>query len=665
MSYTAEQPIQYTPDPSKFGALAGGKVWFGVPNGNPASVPGDRIQVYLARQGLADLAIAQPIDIGPGGVWYYSGSPAQIKVLVPYCVQILNSLGVQKFYAPAAGDEIEKFNEIDNKLDAKPTIVATYADISSALNSLEIGQQISLVGHTIAGTGGGIFDVVSSASLTANNGTVVINGSKAAVRKTDGYITVSMFGAYPGASRATNDTAFYNAYNSGFKTVKIPSGTYLRSTKDVITATSLGISIQGEDLQNTILSWQIDTATSNKFAFLLDAFVSVGNLTIENTGNDLASSGGIVSYTPTAANGLRDSRLINIRLKGWHAGMGASINGTSLTMVQSLFFSNYIENVIYDGCYYPIKLGNSCNANVFNKVQFLHTKGPRHIYMLEGSTNTFITPQFEPVDASVTSGFLNAELVRSPNCTFLNAYLEPCYGFVADSSPGTHIDNPLIEGFDFTVGTLSNNAILRSTDVSNAGVYSAPMVSRVSTPVSRATVNPTSYCASDDNANTLTLVDKFTTRDTNFKLKPAGQTSKFGIYRHESWTPTITGSAGGGAGNVYSQQSGIYSICGNLVTAWFRLLLTAKDGALAGNVQISTPYKIANIVQYTPSGIFSEFKVDLDAGYTVMQVEGVPNTNTCLLIQGGDNINPLPLPVSGLLSTSILIGQISFITDDA
>lgn len=65
MSYTAEQPIQYTPDPLKLGVLAGGDVYFGVPNGNPASVPGDRIQVYLARQGLADLAINQPVDIGP------------------------------------------------------------------------------------------------------------------------------------------------------------------------------------------------------------------------------------------------------------------------------------------------------------------------------------------------------------------------------------------------------------------------------------------------------------------------------------------------------------------------------------------------------------------------------------------------------------------------
>lgn len=224
MSYTAEQPIQYTPDPSKFGALAGGKVWFGVPNGNPASVPGDRIQVYLARQGLADLAIAQPIDIGPGGVWYYNGSPAQIKVLVPYCVQILNSLGVQKFYAPAAGDEIAKFNEIDSILNKAITTVATYADISAALNDLEIGQQFSLVGHTFAGFGGGIFDVVSSSGLTANNGTIVINGAKAA-RRSEKKLTTFDFGApIDGVSSCVS--AFLSAYSVVDTLEFLPGYTY-------------------------------------------------------------------------------------------------------------------------------------------------------------------------------------------------------------------------------------------------------------------------------------------------------------------------------------------------------------------------------------------------------------------------------------------------------
>jgi len=200
MSYSAELDIINVTDTSQFKALAGGKVWFGVPDGSPATVAGDRIQIYLARQGLADLAIAQPLDIGPGGQVMYSGTPAQIKVLVPYCVQIMNSLGVQKYYAPKSNGYIEKLISIDASLATTVKTVPTYTDISAALTSATIGQQLLLLGHTLPNVGGGIFDVVSSTGLTANNGTCVINGAKAAKRKTYGTISTNDFGFVDGVT---------------------------------------------------------------------------------------------------------------------------------------------------------------------------------------------------------------------------------------------------------------------------------------------------------------------------------------------------------------------------------------------------------------------------------------------------------------------------------
>jgi hypothetical protein len=215
MSYSAELDIINVTDTTNFKALAGGKVWFGVPDGSPATVPGDRIQIYLARQGLADLAIAQPLDIGPGGQVIYSGTPAQIKVLVPYCVQIMNSLGVQKYYAPKSNGYIEKIQSIESTLATQTTeinkrvkTVATYADIFTALATASIGDQLSLSGHTIGGVGGGVFDVVSSVSLTADTGTTVINGSKAAVRQSNV--------VYPedfGVTNGTGTAAFQNFVN--------------------------------------------------------------------------------------------------------------------------------------------------------------------------------------------------------------------------------------------------------------------------------------------------------------------------------------------------------------------------------------------------------------------------------------------------------------------
>ena len=90
--------------------------------------------------------------------------------------------------------------------------VTTYADISTALASLSIGNEFSLIGHTVAGTGGGIFDVVAAGSLVTNNGTVVVSGAKAAVRRIEGRLKPEMFGAINDG--VVDDLAAINAANA-------------------------------------------------------------------------------------------------------------------------------------------------------------------------------------------------------------------------------------------------------------------------------------------------------------------------------------------------------------------------------------------------------------------------------------------------------------------
>lgn len=84
--------------------------------------------------------------------------------------------------------------DIQSYLTRTVKTIDTYADISGALSSLEIGQQFILAGHTVQNVGGGIFNVVSAGSLTSDTGTTVVSGSKAAVRKLDGFVTPEMFG---------------------------------------------------------------------------------------------------------------------------------------------------------------------------------------------------------------------------------------------------------------------------------------------------------------------------------------------------------------------------------------------------------------------------------------------------------------------------------------
>lgn len=99
--------------------------------------------------------------------------------------------------------------DVSSYLSTYVATVDTYADISSALNSMSIGQQFILSGHTVSGIGGGIFDVVSSSGLTGDSGTVVINGSKAAKRALGNYVSPEMFGYTGFPADAT--TPFKNA----------------------------------------------------------------------------------------------------------------------------------------------------------------------------------------------------------------------------------------------------------------------------------------------------------------------------------------------------------------------------------------------------------------------------------------------------------------------
>jgi hypothetical protein len=278
MSYTAEFPIGYIPNPDKFGALASGDVYFGVPNGSPATVPGDRIQVYAARQGLSDLAISQPIDIGPGGEWWYNGQPVQIKVLVPYCVQVMNSLGVQKYYAPAAGDEIAKFIDIDAQLLKLIKTVPTFAALSST--SANIGQIVITLGHTNEGIGGGIFNVVSAGALIANNGTIAINGGIAFKLRYE-YLTPELFGGGIGGNDKAAVEAAAAALPAAGGTLRIAAKRYHSTTGFLFQRNNL--TVIGEAMPKVSNSLNaLESGSIFDGTVLFDG----DNITVENVGAD-------------------------------------------------------------------------------------------------------------------------------------------------------------------------------------------------------------------------------------------------------------------------------------------------------------------------------------------------------------------------------------------
>jgi hypothetical protein len=271
-----------------------------------------------------------------------------------------------------------------------------------------------------------------------------------------------------------------------------------------------------------------------------------------------------------------------------------------------------------------------------------------------------MAPQFEPVNAIVTSGMLNVEFVLSPSNVISNPYFESCYGSIADSSPGTVIENAIIEGFDFTIGTLSSSAILRGSN-SNAGYFAVPLVSRVTNPVCRASSNPVSYCVSDDTIATLTLADVLTSRDANFKLRPTGQSEgALAVSYRGVFVPLLIGSTGTAA-HTYTQQQGWYVRVGNLVTVFFRVAISAKDAGMTGSARISgLPFAAISDTLYQSAVSIAECRVDLDAGYTMLAAELNAGLSYISLVQNGDNVAPIVLPSTGVTAVTIITGSMSY-----
>jgi carbonic anhydrase/acetyltransferase-like protein (isoleucine patch superfamily) len=93
-----------------------------------------------------------------------------------------------------AGDITYSFTNVENQLDKSTRIIPNFAALSSTGGF--IGDKVYLLGHTVAGIGGGYFIAQSSTGLTANTGTVSVFGALAWVRQFDAEIDIEYFGAY-------------------------------------------------------------------------------------------------------------------------------------------------------------------------------------------------------------------------------------------------------------------------------------------------------------------------------------------------------------------------------------------------------------------------------------------------------------------------------------
>jgi hypothetical protein len=111
-------------------------------------------------------------------------------------------------------------------------------------------------------------------------------------------------------------------------------------------------------------------------------------------------------------------------------------------------------------------------------------------------------------------------------------------------------------------------------------------------------------------------------------------------YEVGTFTPTVRGSSVAGA-NTYTTQVGTYVRIGALVYVQGYIVMSAKDGAMAGNIRLGgLPFATANIANtFGAIAVGPYSNIDLGAGYTQLAIGTLPNTTAALdLYECGDNV---------------------------
>jgi len=127
-------------------------------------------------------------------------------------------------------------------------------------------------------------------------------------------------------------------------------------------------------------------------------------------------------------------------------------------------------------------------------------------------------------------------------------------------------------------------------------------------------------------------------------------------YEDGSFTPVIAGSTIAGT-NTYSVQVGRYTKMGNRVFFDAHVALSAKDGAMSGNIYIfGLPFSVKSLTNYRIACSVYFANVDLDAERPYIEGIVLTGTNNIAIMKAGDNNTTINLtPAEITASTRFII----------
>lgn len=133
------------------------------------------------------------------------------------------------------------------------------------------------------------------------------------------------------------------------------------------------------------------------------------------------------------------------------------------------------------------------------------------------------------------------------------------------------------------------------------------------------------------------------------------------VYDEGTWVPDIRGSVTAGT-NTYGIQNGTFTRIGRMVVARFRVQMTAKDAAMAGNALIGgLPITSSSATATVNSGVFGYISnVTLSASKIYLALRMGPNAVIANIAEVQSGAASSELPVANIAANTDLIGSITY-----
>jgi hypothetical protein len=188
--------------------------------------------------------------------------------------------------------------------------------------------------------------------------------------------------------------------------------------------------------------------------------------------------------------------------------------------------------------------------------------------------------------------------------------------------------------------------------------------------LSQATIEDTIIGASNPSSATFTTIEATglitaTGGQVRFPATQAASADANTLddYEEGTFTPALAGSTTAGT-QTYSTRNGTYTKIGRMVVGMGGLVLTAKDGATAGNLLITgLPFTSAATFQ-SPAifGYVRDIDLNVAGGYYTMAGLVNPSTSRVELFEIGDNLIPANLTAADFgTNTNIYFTVIYFV----